>query len=389
MSPTSTPMVQKLENHKQTPELAHALENMRLLAWYADKAQDLSTRQTFCHVTGWTKAENPEDLQLLLQQKGIRATVRFTPAPESFLPPINLLLPAWARPFHQFVEMLGTPGSNEVDPILLIPLTISLLFGYMFPDIGHGLILLLVSSLLYRRWPQGRFLIACGLSSILFGIIFGEFFGLEDLLEPLWVKPLENPILILLPPLLFGVGLMLLGLVFNGIEAFWRNEFKIWLLRDAAVLLMYGAGCVGIFYLPSLWLAAFALGWFVLGQLILNATDRLVQLLSSLALLMQSLFELLLHTFSFLRVGAFALAHAALTTAVMQLADGIDDNAAKIVFLIIGHLLIVTVEGLVVFVQTTRLILFEFFTRFLKADGRIFRPLTSRHENPNESAQIR
>jgi V/A-type H+-transporting ATPase subunit I len=254
----------------------------------------------------------------------------------------------------------------------------------MFPDIGHGLILLIVSSLLYRRWPEGRFLIACGLSSVLFGFVFGDFFGIEGLLQPIWIKPLDEPLLILIPPLILGVILMLLGLVFNGIEAYWRQVFKSWLLRGAAVLTMYASGCMAIFYPQALWLTVLSFVWFVSGALIIEHKDRIGRLISSLAHLIQSLFELFLNTFSFLRVGAFALAHAALSSSVVQLADGIENHTTRIAFLIIGHLLIVTIEGLVAFVQTTRLVLFEFFTRFLKADGRIFRPLSTPDEATKE-----
>jgi len=375
---------QRIGQREQDPETARAMENMRLLAWYADHAQGLTSERKYCHVTGWTKVKEPYELEQMLQLKGIRARIRFTQAPQHYRPPINLTLPGWARPFHLFVEMLGTPSRDEVNPILLIPLTISLLFGYMFPDVGHGLILLLVSGMLYRRWPQGRFLIACGLSSIVFGVVFGEFFGVEDLIQPLWIKPLDDPILILIPPLFLGVVLMLLGLAFNGIEAYWRGEFRNWLLRGAAVLVMYAGGCIAIFYPAAVWATGFAFVWFLAGELVLNEKNRVSGLMAGVANLIQSLFELLLNTFSFLRVGAFALAHAALSAAVMQLADGIESHATRVIFLIAGHLLIITIEGLVAFVQTTRLVLFEFFTRFLKAEGRIFRPLSSPQESKKQ-----
>ncbi len=43
--------------------------------------------------------------------------------------------------------------------------------------------------------------------------------------------------------------------------------------------------------------------------------------------------------------------------------------------LIVGNALIIAIEGLVVGIQTTRLVLFEFFIRFLHGSGRAFRPL--------------
>jgi V/A-type H+-transporting ATPase subunit I len=245
----------------------------------------------------------------------------------------------------------------------------------MFPDVGHGLLLALFAALMYRRWPDGRFLIPCGLSAAAFGVVFGEVFGMEGVLEPLWIKPMEHPLLVLAIPMVFGVGLMLLGLVFTGIEAHWRNEIGAWLRSDAAVLVIYAAALVGLCCLRAYWAAAAALLWFLLGQLATGGGRRIANLLRGIGHLLQSVFELALNTFSFLRVGAFALAHAGLSSAILGLAGGIEETAARIVFLIIGHTLVVAVEGLVVFVQTTRLVLFEFFIRFLQADGRVFRPL--------------
>lgn len=360
---------------QQDPALAAAIETMRLLSWYVDHAVKLSGDQKFCHVTGWTRAHDTASLLKPLHQAGITAEVRFSQAPRAYKPPVSMRQPAWARPFLLFTDMLGTPGNDEVDPGILLPIAVSLLFGYMFPDVGHGLLLALVSALLYQRWPSGRFLLPCGVSAAVFGLLFGEVFGIHGLWPPLWFRPLDAPLWVFVPPIIFGVFLMLLGLVFNGVEAYWRGDTRSWLLRDAPVLLMYAAACVGIFYTPSLWLAALALSVFILGQLLRHPKHRLATLASQLGQLVQSLFELLLHTISFLRVGAFALGHAALSTSVLHVADTVSDPVSQLVLMVVGHQLIIAVEGLMVFVQTTRLVLFEFFTRFLKAEGRIFRPL--------------
>jgi V/A-type H+/Na+-transporting ATPase subunit I len=90
--------------------------------------------------------------------------------------------------------------------------------------------------------------------------------------------------------------------------------------------------------------------------------------------LLLSLFELIMNTLSFVRVGAFALAHAALSFAVMTLAEPIENPLGWLLIVVLGNLFVIVLEGLVVFVQTTRLVLFEFFIRFLRAEGRPFRP---------------
>jgi V/A-type H+-transporting ATPase subunit I len=78
---------------------------------------------------------------------------------------------------------------------------------------------------------------------------------------------------------------------------------------------------------------------------------------------------------SFVRVGAFALAHAGLSMAVVGLSDAAASMVFTVLILLLGNVLIIALEGLVVAVQTTRLVLFEFFIRFLHAEGRPFRPL--------------
>jgi V/A-type H+-transporting ATPase subunit I len=81
---------------------------------------------------------------------------------------------------------------------------------------------------------------------------------------------------------------------------------------------------------------------------------------------------------SFARVGAFALAHAGLSVAVTELADAAGAVGYWPVF-VIGNAFIIALEGLVVSIQTTRLMLFEFFIRFLHAGGREFNPLRPPH----------
>jgi V/A-type H+-transporting ATPase subunit I len=103
---------------------------------------------------------------------------------------------------------------------------------------------------------------------------------------------------------------------------------------------------------------------------------RPAALAAELAETLHGLLQLLVNTVSFMRVGAFALAHAGLSAAVFMLAQIPESAAARVLVWVAGNGLVIGLEGLVVSVQTTRLILFEFFRRFLHGGGRPFRPLT-------------
>lgn len=355
--------------------IVEARANISTLRWYLENAPSLASQQRLCHVSGWTTAQDPRQLQAALNRARIKAVVRFPEPPVGGSAPVGRSKSWWSRPFGIFVDMWGTPGRGEVDPTGLLPIVVPLLFGYMFPDVGQGLVLMLLALALFRRFPALRFLIPCGFASIVFGLLFGELFAVEGLIEPIWLRPLDHPLEVLLVPLLFGAGLMLLGLVFTGIEAAWRGALGEWLLADAAVLVLYASALVAVFYRPAIGMIGVALGWYALGALILNRRPHHPNVGAAFGRLLHSVFDLALNTFSFLRVGAFALAHAGLSAAVFGVAEGLQNTVLFVLVLALGNLIAMALEGLVVFVQTTRLVLFEFFIRFLKGDGRLFRPL--------------
>jgi V/A-type H+-transporting ATPase subunit I len=112
--------------------------------------------------------------------------------------------------------------------------------------------------------------------------------------------------------------------------------------------------------------------WYLIGAFLSERT--LAATLSAIGHMLEGGMQILVNTLSFARVGAFALAHASLSAAVVTMADSAPWWAGSVI-LLLGNVLIILLEGLVVSIQTTRLILFEFFTRFLHGQGRVFRPL--------------
>jgi len=90
------------------------------------------------------------------------------------------------------------------------------------------------------------------------------------------------------------------------------------------------------------------------------------------------MFEVLLsyfsNTLSFVRIGAFAVSHAAMMQVVMMLAGAENGGTPNIIVVIIGNLIVLGMEGLIVGIQGLRLQYYEFFSRFYKGDGREFKP---------------
>ena len=259
----------------------------------------------------------------------------------------------------------------------MLALLAPLLFGYMFGDVGQGFVLLLAGLLLQKRWPLLRILIANGASAMLFGFLFGSVFGRENLIPALWLHPVAQPLPVLAVALVAGVLVILLGMALNAVESSWRGEWLRWLHVEAPVVLLY-IGIISMFLLESsvsLLMIVSALTWYLIGNLLL-AGGRLLALLTAIARLLETMMQLVLNTVSFVRVGAFALAHAGLSLAFVIMADSTGSLVSALLIMLLGNVIVIVLEGLVVSIQTTRLILFEFFIRFLQADGRVFKPLT-------------
>jgi V/A-type H+-transporting ATPase subunit I len=243
----------------------------------------------------------------------------------------------------------------------------------MFGDLGQGLILAAVGWLLQGRFPAARLLIAAGGSAALFGLLFGSLFGIEGLIPALWLHPLTDPVLVLALPLGLGAMLLTLAQVLRGLEAAWRGELGTWLGGEAGILVLYLAAVVS-WWAPAFgWLIPLGAVWFLSGALRRGGP---LGGLAGIGLLLEKCLQLLVNSLSFTRVGAFALAHAGLAAAMLSLAEAAGPGLGAALILVVGNLAILLLEGLVVAIQTTRLVLFEFFVRFLEGTGRVFRPLS-------------
>jgi len=124
----------------------------------------------------------------------------------------------------------------------------------------------------------------------------------------------------------------------------------------------------------GLFVAAAGALWFIVGAAAVAHDGRLSATIGAAAEFVEQGLRLLVNTVSFARVGAFALAHTGLSVAIIEMAQASGSIGYWIV-LALGNVLVIMLEGVVVSIQTTRLLLFEFFIRFLTGAGRAFKPL--------------
>lgn len=320
-------------------------------------------------------------------------------------PPTKLKNPKLFRPFEMFIKMYGMPSYTEFDPTILIGLTYSFLFGFMFGDAGQGLGLLLGGLLLYKlkKMDLAAILSCCGFFSTIFGFLFGSFFGFEDVIPALWLHPASQmtnlPFIgklntVFVVAIAIGMGLIIVTMLLNIYNNFKQHEpGEMWFdTNGLAGLVFYGNVLLTVVLfmtgntMPA---AAVMTIMFGLPLLIILFKEPLTALVkkqenlipeSKVMFLVQGffeMFELLLsyfsNTLSFVRVGAFAVSHAAMMEVVLMLA-GAEAGSPNWVVIVLGNLFVCALEGLIVGIQVLRLEYYEIFSRFYKGNGREFKP---------------
>lgn len=293
--------------------------------------------------------------------------------------------PRWLQPFASLVRTYGVPRYGEFDPTWLFAVTFTLMFGMMFGDVGQGIVIAMAAWLLRRRLRRfTAFAVTAGLACAVFGLLYGSVFGLEDVIAPVWMAPLSDPVRLLLVALGWGVAFIVLATL---IAVYNRACLGLW--RDA---LLDGGGVAGLaFYLALLacgyawfaWggipVALLALPAVPLGVIAADAWRRQTGPRAERAVVVavetfDTVLGFLSNTLSFLRVAAFGLNHAALAIAVLTLAQ-MTGGAGHWATFVLGNLFIIVLEGAIVLIQTLRLEYYEGFSRFFSGDGRAFRPL--------------
>ena len=324
--------------------------------------------------------------------------------------PILFNNPALIRPFERLTNLYGTPSYDEVEPTGFLALSFLLLFGMMFGDVGHGAIICAVGYLVFKKmfryFDYGIILMECGVSAMIFGVLYGSVFGLENLIPALWIHPMEEIGRFMKTAAFFGIGMISTGLVLNLVNMFRQHRYNELLSVSglAGALLYWLAVGLGVRYFFTGTLSTTEILFakistailFVLMilqrpiRLILSQHDsdkqtRLlpanlgITFLESFIEVLDELLRYLANTVSFVRIAAFALAHAGLFMAVFTLADMVRNaQGTGLLYwltLILGNIVIIALEGLIVSIQTVRLEYYEFFSKFFRGGGKPFQPL--------------
>ena len=421
------------ETHKD--QLVNLLSKFAIAVQINDITRKLESTELVYRVTGWIPATGVDqymkDLDELTEGRiAIRDYEPFeVPSVMSGKEqvPVKLTHGKLVKNFERVIFSYGSPVYGTIDPTPWVAIFFTVLFGIMFGDCGQGLVLFLVGLLMTLKvfklggWEKfGRVFMCIGVSSSIMGLLTGEFFGTEELLEPfaMWITGLfgnpHAPIVKLMPNgdpksiiamfavfgVAVGIGFIIntCGLIINIINNIIRKKYG-----DAFFGKNGLAGAIFFWYVIALvvriavWhhkIAAY--DWIIIGvalffaafaapfERLLNHEKPLLEngfgsyVISSVVEIIEVVSGYLSNTVSFVRVGAFALSHAVLNFTILTLTNlcGGQATIGGIIVLILGNALIIVLEGMIVAIQVVRLQYYEFFSKFFHETGKEFKPFT-------------
>ncbi len=355
-----------------------------------------------CIFSGWVPAVETAGLRNLIEDvTGNKCVFMEESAEEAMsleglIPPTKFSNPFFIKPFEGLVSMFGLPNYRELDPTPIFAISYLLMYGAMFGDVGQGLCIALLGVLTFviRKLKPfkdfGAIMIGVGISSMIFGFLYGAVFGYENVIMSLWMRPMDHIMDILTLAVTFGVFVIIFAMILNMINSLAEKNYARFLFSSNGIagLGFYGPLIIAVYsmlgnrpfpaylyIIPAVCVIVISLEkflerWFFPSHKGEESEKPSVGL--GLVDMYETAMSFLSNTISFIRVGAFALNHVGLMSVVFVFAGMSANPAVKWFALLLGNVIVIGLEGFIVAVQVLRLEYYEFFTRFYRANGKAF-----------------
>ena len=427
---------QELLVKKETLEIAKSIEEL--------KSKTGMTKKTFV-LEGWVPTKQVNKLKEIIEKasSGFCSILEIKPKKSSnkeeemgLTPPTLLKTPSFAKVYEKIATSFGIPSYYEINPSVIMAISFPIIFGLMFGDVGHGLMLFFSSLLLYalkkHKLRLGEFfdyaiegaplLLTCSFSSIFFGFLYGEIFGSEEYFKVLdsWINsllgisiyhsikhsseflenflskifgfrlripfpfsPFHEPMLMLLLSIYVAIIHISSGLFLGILNKLINKEFKeaisgpgVWLffyLNFSYVLLKYRSRVFTVIF-ERIDIVTIHIA---LPIGIMLGVKLLIHRGEGFTEGLEALISSLSNTVSYGRILALALAHGAFSKVLLmflELGGGIMFIVGIVMWVFITLLLILTLEGLLSFIHTLRLHWVEWFLKFYSGTGVLYQP---------------
>ena len=365
-------------------------------------------------ISGYAAAKDAESIAKKLDKRFELYVDVTDPAPDEDVPVI-LKNKGLGSSVEGIVDSYGLPHKGEVDPSSIMGIFYVILFGMMLSDAAYGVIVTVTMAVLLKKFKNMeesmrkslKMFMYCGISTIVWGVLFGGYFGdAVDVISktfmgeqvsipPLWFAPLNDPMRLLMYCMIIGVIHMYVGMGIKGYMYIKKKEYAnffcdvvLWLCMLTGLVMMLLP--TELFYSLSGWEISYPASVALLSK-ILAAGGAIGILFTAgrgrknpalrLALGAYDLYNItgwLSDLLSYSRLLALGLATGVIASVFNQIGAMGGDSVFGIIFFIIvfiiGHVFNMSINILGAYVHTNRLQYVEFFGKFYEGGGRIFEP---------------
>lgn len=410
-----------LQISKTIEGYASERENLKILSdYYRVRAQKyevlgqlLQSKKTFL-ISGFVPCKNSSEIEKYISEN-FNAVVKIQDIKDDEEMPILIKNNIFSESVESIVESYGLPKKGEIDPTTIMSFFYMFFFGMMLSDAAYGAIVAGSCFAVLKKFPRMnesmkksiRLFMYCGVSTLLWGILFGGYFGnIVDIVSQkftgqtitvpaLWFIPLNNPIKLLIYSMLFGIIHLFVGLGLKGYMCI-RDKKYLDFICDVVLWYMLITGLI-LMLIPSEVFKAitqtnivFPSGINLLAKVLAIVGAVGIVLMSGrnnknaplrLALGAYDLYNItgwLSDVLSYSRLLALGLATGVIASVINQMGSMMPNNIfgifAFIIIFIVGHLLNLAINILGAYVHTNRLQFVEFFGKFYEGGGKPFNP---------------
>jgi V/A-type H+-transporting ATPase subunit I len=303
------------------------------------------------------------------------------PSPREHVP-VALQNPGILKPYELLSKAYGLPRYRELDPTPILAFTFTLFFGIMFADVGYGLLIMFLGLLVFintRKTSEVQrninlLVVYGGSASVVFGFLFGEFFGGIIHVGPRFIG---SDIISMLERLL--VLTISVGIVHISISLVSRLTSAVLSKEDltypaSLIVILWSSVALSLSMLEPLpqWASLLTIFFMILGLLSLfmaRGAEAIVEIMA-----------LFTNIVSYIRIAVILLFHVVVARLLYDTVYGIPRSVMGLAIGIIafasGAALIMTMGVFMTFIQSLRLHWLEFFRRFYSGTGESFKYFT-------------
>lgn len=378
-----------------------------------------ASTQTSFLLEGWIPAEKSEQLDKVLNDSPLSLAYIIRDPNEGEAVPTYCENNGVVNAYESVTNMFSAPKYKEIDPNPFVAFFFFLFFGMMLSDAGYGLVLALgAGAILAITKPKKgqssliKIVFMGGISTILWGIVFGSYFGIsatdvkiadDSFFKFLsivdaekgrhlwcWFNPVEKPLNMLYLSVGVGIFQMLFGTGIKSVAEFKSKNILggiaalCWFFLVLGVAGFAGGKLLGLpQWLGTVGIVLLVIGLFLLmlgGSLGKKGFGKVTGALGALYDIINFFSDLMSYTRIFglgLATAVIGMVFNNIGLVIYDMAGGVIGVLALVIIAVIGHVFSMAINALGSYVHDSRLQFVEFFGKFYEGGGELFRPLGS------------